>query len=84
MLKRSIAGRPVPCFVARPRRFGWAPVLSVGDDLGVAAADVEDDGIGGARHDAAHLDVGHAVVDADQWLAPELRARARICTSDPR
>ncbi len=46
--------------------------MGVGDDLGVAAADVEDDGVRRSRHDAAHLDVGDAVVDADERLAPEL------------
>ncbi len=47
--------------------------------MGVAAADVEDDGVGRARHDAAHLDVGDAVVDADERLAPELgREEGRV------
>lgn len=48
------------------------PSLAVGDDLGVAAADVEDDGVDGAGDYPTHLDVGDAVVDGDDGFAPEL------------
>ena len=34
--------------------------------MGVSAADVEDDRVGGARLPLPHLDVGDAVVDADE------------------
>lgn len=47
------------------------PPLAIGDDLGVPPADVEDDGVLGAGDDAAHLDVGDAVVDGDDGLVPE-------------
>ena len=36
--------------------------LSVGNDLGVSAADVEDCGVGGARNKPAHLDVTNTVI----------------------
>lgn len=52
-------------------------LLGVRDDLGVAARDVQHDGVVGARDLAAHLDVSDAVVHADQGLAPEQGEGAR-------
>ena len=51
--------------------------VAVADHLGVAAADVEDGGVVGARDQAAHLDVADAVVDGHERLVPQLGQRAR-------
>lgn len=51
-------------------------VLGVGDDLGVAAADVEHDRVFGLGDLAAHLDVADAVVDGDERDAPQQGERA--------
>ena len=48
----------------------------VRDHLGVAAGDVQHDGVGGACDGAAHLDVADAVVHADQGFGPQERERA--------
>lgn len=53
------------------------PLLGVGNDLGVAAADVQHDGVICAGDLAAHLDVSDAVVDADEGLIPEEGQGAR-------
>lgn len=53
------------------------PPLRVGDDLRVAAADVQDDGVRGPRDLPPHLDMAHAVVDAHERQAPEQRQRPR-------
>ncbi|QBZ54269.1 hypothetical protein PoMZ_09965 [Pyricularia oryzae] len=52
------------------------PLLGVRDDLRVASADVQHDGVVGARDGAAHLDVADAVVDAHERLVPEQGERA--------
>lgn len=51
-------------------------LLGVGDDLRVAPADVEHDGVLGARDLAAHLDVADAVVDAHERAVPQQTQRA--------
>lgn len=52
-------------------------LLGVGNDLGVAAADVQHDGVVGAGDLAAHFDVADAVVDADEGSIPEQGQGAR-------
>lgn len=44
--------------------------------LGVPPGDVEDHGVAGARDQAAHFDVAHAVVDGQQGDPPELGQHA--------
>lgn len=48
-------------------------LLGVGNDLGVAAGDVEDDGVLGASDLAAHFNVADAVVYTDEGNAPKER-----------
>ena len=49
------------------------PLLGVRNDLCVATADVEDDGVDGTRTDSAHFDMTDAMVDANNGHTPQLR-----------
>lgn len=57
----------------------------VADDLRVASAHVEHDGVYGARDNASHLDVPDAVVHTDERNTPQLAERASSeCTGSKR